>query len=219
MNKFTIAAVGAALAVACVSASAADASGAFFINAGVGQAQYHVGHTDGLGYKLDDKDTAGALRFGYAWKVNRGLDLGVEGGYVNLGKLVAKYHYESQPGPYVANDKLDLEASGWLLGLDGKYTFANNWYVSARGGWFRSTGKVTYRYDRSYAGASTGSGYASDDADGDGWYGGVGVGYDFAPNFSLGLNYDNYHGKASVEGYDSITANIGTFMLSGEYRF
>lgn len=203
MNKIVIAALGAVLGAASASAAAADANGAFFINAAVGQAQYHVGRTDGLGYKLDDKDTAGALRFGYAWRVAPAFNLGVEGGYADLGKLVAKY----DDGVDFA--KADLTARGWMLGGNGKYNFADNWYVSARAGWFRSDIKAT---------ATVGTAYASDSAHGNGWYGGVGVGYDFAPNFSLGLNYDNYHAKAKYDG-QSEGGNVGTYMLSAEYRF
>src|SRR5690242_9629071 len=118
MNKILTVALGAVLAAGSASAAAADANGSFFINAGVGQAQYHVGHADGLGYKLDDKDTAGAVRFGYAWKVGNGFDLGVEGGYTDLGKLVAKDHIEYKDGT-VVNDKVDVGTSGWLLGANG----------------------------------------------------------------------------------------------------
>jgi len=218
MKKILTVALGAALAIASVSAAAADANGAFFVNAGVGQAQYHVGHTDGLGYKLDDKDTAGALRFGYAWKVGNGFDLGVESGYANLGKLVAKYHAQSEDASVIVNEKADIEASGWMLGGNGKYTFSNEWFVSARAGWFRSTGDATYRYEEIYADAPDYSEYASGNADGDGWYGGVGVGYNFARNFSLGLNYDNYHGKAET-GLGDVDANIGVYTLTAEYRF
>lgn len=218
MNKILTVALGAALVAASASASAADANGSFFINAGVGQAQYHVGHTDGLGYKLDDKDTAGALRFGYAWKVGNGFDLGVEGGYVDLGKLVAKYHGENEDASLIVNEKADIEASGWILGANGKYTFSNKWFVSARAGWFRSTADASYRYEEIYADAPDYREYASGDANGNGWYGGVGVGYDFAPNFSLGLNYDNYHGKAKTD-LGSIDGNIGVYTVTAEFRF
>lgn len=218
MNKITTAALGAALAVACASASAADANGAFFVNAGIGQSQYHVGHTDGLGYKLDEKDTAGALRFGYAWKMADGFDLGLEGGYANLGKVVANYHAQTLDGSLVVNEHADAEVSGWMLGANGKYTFSNKWYVSARAGWFRSTTDATYRYEEIYADGSGYGEYASGDANGDGWYGGVGVGYSFTRNFSLGLNYDNYHGKAKTNLAD-LDANIGVYTVTAEYRF
>lgn len=210
MNKTLTVALGAALAVASVSAAAADNHGAFFINAGVGQAQYHAGRTDGLGYKLDDKDTAGALRFGYAWKVAGGIDLGVEGGYADLGKIVAK----ASDG--VTSAKSDLGTKGWLLGANGKFHFEKNWYVSARGGWFRSEQKARLVAVDVQTGATVA--YASADGEGDGWYGGVGVGYDFAPNFSMGLNYDNYHGKSKRQGVDT-KGNIGVYTLGAEFRF
>lgn len=210
MKKILTVALGAALVVASASAAAADANGAFFINAGVGQAQYHVGHTDGLGYKLDDKDTAGALRFGYAWNVANGFDLGVEGGYADLGKMVSKYN----DGTVFA--KSDVGIHGWLLGGNGKYHFDRNWYVSARAGWFRSEERA-----KAFAGdAKTGAtlSYARLDGEADGWYGGVGVGYDFAPNFSMGLNYDNYHAKAKIGDFTE-DGNLGTYTLSAEFRF
>lgn len=210
MNKILTVALGAAFAVASASAAAADANGAFFINAGVGQAQYHVGHTDGLGFTLDDKDTASALRLGYAWRVANGFDLGVEGGYTSLGKMVAK----ASDGTTFA--KSDSATTGWMLGGNGKYAFANHWYLSARGGWFRSREKLTVRAQDVGTGASLM--YDSVDGEGDGWYGGVGVGYDFASNFSMGLNYDNYHAKAKIEGVTG-EGNVGAFMLSGEFRF
>ena len=117
MKIITSAAWVGALALASTSAFAANSTGNFFINAGIGQSQYHVGHTDGLGYKLDEKDTAGALRFGYAWHVAPTFDLGVEGGYVDLGKLVASYHYENAAGDYVVDEHADLNATGWLAGV------------------------------------------------------------------------------------------------------
>lgn len=216
MKIITGAALVGALALASTSAFAANSTGNFFINAGIGQSQYHVGHTDGLGYKLDEKDTAGALRFGYAWHVAPTFDLGVEGGYVDLGKLVASYHYENAAGDYVVDEHADLNATGWLAGVNGKFNFADQWYVSARAGWLRSKADATYRYSET----GYGSAYASGNASGDGWYGGVGVGYDLTRDFSLGLSYDNYHAKAKVENaLGALHSNIGAYMFTAEYRF
>lgn len=216
MKIITSSVLVGALALAATSVCAASENGNFFINAGVGQSQYHVGRTDGLGYKLDEKDTAGALRFGYAWHVGSAFDLGVEGGYVDLGKLVASYHYASTSGDYVVDEHADLGATAWLAGVNGKFNFADNWYVSARAGWLRSKADATYRYSET----GYGSAYASGDASGDGWYGGVGVGYDFTPDFSLGLNYDNYHAKAKIDSaLGTLRSNIGAYMFTAEYRF
>ena len=216
MKIITLAAFGGALALASATASATSSVGNFFINAGIGQAQYHVGRTDGLGYKLDEKDTAGALRFGYAWHVSHDFDLGVEGGYVDLGKLVASYHYENTDATYFVDEHADLNATGWLAGVNGKFNFADHWYVSARAGWLRSSADATYRYSETgYVGE-----YASGSADGDGWYGGVGVGYDFTRDFSLGLNFDNYHAKAKINNaLGTVDSNIGTYTVTAEFRF
>jgi OOP family OmpA-OmpF porin len=53
---------------------------------------------------------------------------------------------------------------------------------------------------------------------GDGAYSGVGVGYDITPHFSLGVNFDEYHGRATVYG---TKAREAVSSLSGfaEYRF
>ncbi|UJJ57461.1 outer membrane beta-barrel protein [Rhodanobacter denitrificans] len=208
MNKILTAALGAALVVASAASAAAETQGAFFINAAVGQAQYQVGRSAGQGNSVDDKDTAGALRFGYAWNVGNGFNLGVEGGYADLGKVVARYSYSDG-----STIRTGVHAKGWLLGGNAKYNFAGPWYATARAGWFRSEADASYRY--SEPGYTE---YASGSAHGDGWYGGVGVGYDFAPNFSLGLNYDNYHAKARYN-QASIGGNVGTYMLTAEYRF
>lgn len=205
MQKLLIAAAAAALALASASSVAATTNGAFFANAGVGQSQYHVGRTDGLGYKLDEKDTAGAVRFGYIWYNT--VDFGIEGGYVDLGKVTSRYLSAGTA------ENGDITAKGWMLGVNGKYHFARDWFLSARGGWLHSKVDATASYSD-----STTSQYATGSAHGDGWYAGAGVGYDFSPNFSLSLNYDNYHAKAKTDA-GSITGNVGTYMFSAEYRF
>ncbi len=210
MKTITGTVLAGALALASTSAFAANSTGNFFINVGVGQAQYHVGRTDGLGYKLDEKDTAGALRFGYAWNVAPDFDLGVEGGYVDLGKLVASYHYENADATYVVDDHYDLGASGWLAGVNGKFNFADKWYASARAGWLRSSVSATDRYSET----GYGSEYQSSDVTGNGWYGGAGVGYNLTRDFSLGLNFDNYHVKRWT-----FESNISAYTFTAEYRF
>jgi len=206
MNKFLIAAMSATLAVASASAVASDANGGFFINAGVGQAQYHVGRTDGGFYKIDDKDTAGALRFGYAWRAADGFELGAEGGYADLGKSTADLDY----GPVAHTDE---KLNAWLIGLNGKYHVAGKWYVQARGGWLRWEGKANARMFDPFTNTTS---YGSAKGHGHGWYGGVGVGYDLGRNVSMGVAYDNYHVTGNHYGG---ALNIGTYMVSAELRF
>lgn len=193
-----------ALAGACNAALAQDAGG-LFVNAGVGPSRYHVDQATGGNHAQDDNDTAAALRLGYLW--HGPLDFGVEGGYVDLGELKASLISGA------VLEEATVKARGWLLGATGRYHFADPWFVSARGGWLHSSSDVDYRLS-----TPVGSMGGSSSVDGDGWYAGIGVGYDMSSDFSLGVNYDNYHVKASTSDV-SADANVGTWMVTAEYRF
>jgi hypothetical protein len=219
MNKYVLSLSALILAGACSSAFAQD-NGAFFVNAGVGRSQYHVGYTHRQGYTLDDKDTAGALRFGYAWHVADGLDLGVEAGYARLGKMVLDYRYAIDGGDYslLETEHAEVKAKGWLLGTNGKYHFADGWYVSARAGWLIKPLDVTYSYGYIRSDGPDEIADIRSSGQGKGWYGGVGGGYDFSSHFGLGLTYDNYHASANIQGFGT-EGNVGVFSLTAEYRF
>ncbi|MGN2254567.1 outer membrane beta-barrel protein [Frateuria sp. GZRe12] len=204
MNKYVISLSALILAGACSSAVAQD-NGAFFVNAGAGQSTYHLDAADGGNYAGDKTGTATALRLGYLWHGPVGI--GVEGGYIDLGEL----HASLISGAVL--EEASVRAKGWLLGATGKYHFADQWFVSARGGWLHASSDVDYRISTPVDSMS-----ASSSANGDGWYGGVGVGYDFSDNVGLCVNYDNYHVKARTDDL-SADANVGTWMVTAEYRF
>ncbi|UGB46247.1 outer membrane beta-barrel protein [Frateuria edaphi] len=204
MNKYVLSLSALILAGACSSAFAQD-NRAFFVNAAAGQATYHVDDADGDNYAGNNSDSATSLRLGYLW--HGPVDIGVEGGYVDLGQLKASLISGA------VFEEATVHAKGWLLGAAGKYHFADQWFVSARGGWLRASSDVDFRISTPADSTS-----ASSSVDGNGWYGGVGVGYDFSDNVSLGVNYDNYHVKAQTDGV-SADANVGTWMVTAEYRF
>ncbi len=185
----------AAVVMGALSTSAFAANpGAFFINANIGQSNFHD-----HGFK-DHTDTATAARAGYAWHVGDAGDFGVEAGYVDLGRASGSVVVNGGSGDF------STKLSGPLLGANYKYTFSNKLFVSVRAGWFRST------FDANIAGIG------SQSFSGDGAYSGVGVGYDITPNFSLGVNFDEYHGRATLYG---TKAKEGVSSLSGfaEFRF
>lgn len=204
MKKYLVATAALALAGACTASLAQDGGG-LFINAGVGQSKYHVGQAMPGVDAVDDADTAEALRLGYLWHGT--ADFGLEGGYADLGK-----RRMSSVGNAVLQD-VTVHAKGWMLGAIGEFHFADRWFLCARGGWLRTSTDVTYRYADPVTSSS-----ADGSADGDGWYGGVAVGYDVARHASLGLGYDNYHVKGR-SGQVSADANVGSYMLTYEYRF
>lgn len=191
-HSFLTASLGAALAACSFVAHAGDADpDHMFVNVGAG-----VTHSNVSG--LTDKNSWGyGLNFGYRWQDT----WGVEAGYVDLGKPQVKAFYYGQPF------KLDLNVSGWTLGANGRWTFGGNWHASARLGAFFSKTKVT-----------AGGYFTGEDSDTDtNLYVGAGIGYDFSPNLSLGLNIDHYRAKAKhiIDGTNS------PYMASAtlEYRF
>ena len=204
MNNYLISLAALALAGACGSAVAQDKD-AFFVSAGAGQAKYHADEAAGGNYAQDDSDASLALRMGYLWHAP--VDFGLEAGYVDLGELKASMISGA------VLEEARVNAKGWTLGATGRYHFADRWFVSARGGWLRSSSDIDYRVSTP-VGSAGGSGHAH----GDGWYGGVGVGYDVSPAFGLGLNYDRYHVEAKANDI-SADANVDTWMGTAEYRF
>ena len=195
MNKrIQLTAIAGVFALASTSLMAAD-QGAFFINGNLGQAHYHdSGFSNG-----SNTDTASALRAGYDWNVDH-WSFGAEGGYADLGKATGKIF----AGGNVAS--FNIKTTGWLLGGNAKYRFDNHMFVSARLGWFRSNFDVNV------------PGLGSQSFSGNGAYSGLGVGYDFSQHFSLGMNYDGYHGRATFYG-TKVKESIGVYSAFAEYRF
>src|SRR6202000_197103 len=75
-------------------------------------------------------DTGYGANVGYRWAFTPNVAIGVEGGYTKLGTFDPKASFDV-PGVSRADVK------GWNLGLNGHFNLTPNWYVSARGGYFR----------------------------------------------------------------------------------
>lgn len=101
--------------------------------------------------------------------------------------------------------------SGWMIGANGRFNLSPNWYIGGRAGFIRATLDSRIRINRPDDSVFR-DGYNNH---ADGWYAGVGFGYDFKRNFSLGLNYDYYGAKD--HGFKIINQDV--VSVSGEYRF
>jgi len=220
MNKLLVAVVATTLGAASAAALADD--GNFFVNGDLGQSHYRIASSytvapsifdGGYRYSADKQDVAGALRFGYRW--HSLVDYGVEAGYVDLGQAETKFN-----GPYT-NLKTDQKTRGWLVGGNLKYNIAEKWYVSARGGWFRSRNEVDARgvfFVQPLAGDQPNFRSHSSNT-GTGEYLGLGAGYNILPNLSVGLSYDNYHARLNRSSESDSGLNIALYSVSAEYRF
>jgi hypothetical protein len=225
-----------AVALGCISSTCLADGGNFFVSADAGEANYHVNSPSSVppasygapypsgalfpvGNQLNNRHAAGALRFGYRW--HGIVDYGVEAGYVDLGQVNAA------PGTPPWTNQVGLKDRGWLLGGNLKYNFNDSWYVSARGGWYRAqiSGSETSTFKPctpavgflcpQYALPITFYRYPySQTVSGE--YVGIGAGYNFSSNFSLGLSYDYYRSDRLSNGFK---VGVGSYSLSAEYRF
>lgn len=194
--------IGSVVALALISTSApASEPGAFFINGDLGQSHFHdSGFTD-------KTDTSSALRAGYRWNSDR-FAFGVEAGYVNLGTAKST---ALEYTPY--KETFDVKGKGPLAGVNARYTFADNIYLSGRAGWFRSKFDV-----RTTSALVEPVQTFSNSYQGDGSYAGVGAGYNITPNFGLGVAFDDYHGRARINDI-KVGESVGVFSGVAELRF
>jgi len=194
MKKLALAAI---VAAASSSASfAAQAQGHFFVNGHAGQSSYRLG---ALEHKSSE---AYALNAGYRWTITPIFDLGLEGGYTTLGHG----SIDGAFGGALGTTRLKLR--GWTLGGNAKFHIGEQFYATARFGNFHSrTGLTAVAFDNKVALGSSDNG----------WYGGIGAGYNVLPNLSVGVAYDTYHSHARVLGEGYITT--GVYSANAEFRF
>jgi OmpA-OmpF porin, OOP family len=215
MRKLVTLAVALTLGTA---SAAAFADGNTFVNANVGYSDYTINKDSlsipGADEHLRKGDPAGAIRLGYRW--NSIVDYGVEVGYGYLGQA----RLNDSAGPYAG--RLTQKNRGFLLGGNLNYTITDNWYISARAGWFR--GRNTYAETfYSPVGVQTSRGTSTNTGE----YFGIGAGYNFNKYFSIGLAYDTYHtpggavrsSNASFNGEVERGTRAGMYSIQGEYRF
>jgi len=169
------------------------ADSGFFVNGSVGHSYFGSGQNKG-------SDTGYQINGGYRWALAPGFALGPEIGYNDLGNIRVKNVFNSQP--VVSDNKASLH--GWNVGANAKYNFTPNWYVAARTG--------LYAWDGD--GMSRGLTPISTGRSGDGYYGGLGVGYDFSRRFGVGIGYDYYRAKKH-----DVNLSTGLLSAQAEVRF
>ena len=200
-NKvLAIALIAAAAPALSFAADTGDNSG-FFVNGNVGQSNLDKG-------AYNDSDTGYGANVGYRWALAPNFLLGVEGGYTKLGKFDPKNAYDG-----AGLDRADVK--GWNLGVNGHFNLSPNWYISARGGYFRGdvTGDEILGSTLLPNGSTAYTVNHVDDTSNK-YYAGAGFGYDFSTNVSVGLNYDYY--KTDKNG---LKLDPSLVSVSAEYRF
>lgn len=200
-KKMTTALTVTALAAALASSGAFAQSGQPFVRGEVGRTS--LSDRDAPG-KL--KDNSFVLRGGYMFNRN----FGMEGFY---GRYYGKSH---RIGSFDNDNTVD----GFGIGAVGKVRFGDQaadtgWFGSGRAGVMRSnydatvTGNVDGVHVRNSLSTHSTQPYV-----------GVGVGYDFAPNMGVSMNYDYFRGDARIPTTsEKARYNSKTLSAGFEYRF
>jgi len=173
--------------VAASATRAQDATG-FFLDGRVGSASIDED-------QFDDDTTALQFNAGYRWG-----GWGVEAGYVRFDDFDGE----------LSDIEIQAGIDGFTIGLNGRTNLAEGpWYLSGRLGaflWDAEADTVVTVNNRPVR--------VNADTDGTDIYAGVGFGYDFNEQFSLGLAYDFF----GVED-DDVTLHTNVLSLTGEIRF
>lgn len=212
-----------ALLASIASASHADG---FFVNTSLGKDNFYSQYKDSAtqGWRTSGHSNTEALRVGYRWTTGA-FSYGLETGYVNLGPNYADYfnvfHYD-------VFTHYEERIDGVVFGPTLKYDLPMGFFVSARGGLFRSTAHETERlsFEPQLFGASlqpSSTDYRAD-VSGTGSYVELGVGYDFNQSVGLSLNYDRYrpHVVANWWEHGGVlpgTPRVDAYTVTAEYRF
>jgi OmpA-OmpF porin, OOP family len=194
----------------------------FFVSAGLGESRYRDATASNLpSYRDDLNHNNGVfqnLRFGWRWD---GI-IGPEIGYSYFGKV--KRDYQEPDRVY------SIQPKALTAGLNGKYNIYHGLFITAHGGWMRSRTNVgcTVTYipcDPDHVFGLSGGPSVSNTSDRNGWYGGIGVGYDVTHNVSVGINYDDYNlrydavDNPTEDSDTKAKRNIAAYSASVEYRF
>lgn len=201
-------------------------SGNWFIDANVGRTNGsnagHFGNLSGFNFAHGTRGrrTGYGLEGGYRWKAGPDLGLGVEVGYVDLGNYRVSNLFNSN----AINQSSSVNAlRGWMAGVNGRINLVRGWYLSAHGGYFRPN---NYNHVYPYNVGSTLGTLTTARAGHDGWYGGVGTGWDVNDHFGIGVQYDYFHanaGRIVDPATGAVAADLkrstGIASIKAEYRF
>jgi OOP family OmpA-OmpF porin len=186
--KETFMAVALVAAMLPLAAKADGPINKFFVAGNLGQSNPRAGFTHKNGVFQ-------GINAGWRWD---GI-LGAEIGYACLGR--AKIRMPGESG--------SQQSQAGTAGLNARYNFLPNWYVSGRTGYARVRA-LSERVAGNFSGKT--SRWNS------GWYRGVGVGYNMTRHASLGLNYDNYYVEAGRKNDGPDATTIATYSVRFEYR-
>lgn len=207
MNRTLVAALTVALFAAPAVSFASEADNGFFVNGNAGISSNRISLGSEAGVDTDRNDSAFGVRAGYRW--GGVVNYGPEIGYVQLGDSSVTVTDGT------SDARLAQKVQGLTVGGNLQYDFnGSNWFVGARGGWFRAHNELAASLSD---GTQVQTGKLNYDNDG-GWYAGANFGYKVSEKIRFGLAYDNYSNKVEVREA-GLKEKYNTEMYSGFYEY
>jgi OOP family OmpA-OmpF porin len=194
----------------------------FYVAGNLGGSDYHRSISGaGISTSLPHNNSVFQnIRFGWRWDDMVGPEIG----YAYFGE--GKRNYPRIHAVYSA------ETRALTVGLNGKYEFYRDWFVTGHAGLLRSQTNISFSNPAvsCFEGASlqfvecVQNISTSNKSYNDSLYEGLGIGYQLTSKFSIGINYDSYrvrYNAASVPIAVAVNTkrDIGAISASLEYRF
>ncbi|WP_286240447.1 outer membrane beta-barrel protein [Neptuniibacter halophilus] len=209
MKKLLLAS-SAGLALAVSSLAQADG---YYVFGDYGRSDFDTG-VSAAGINTDDTDSAFSLGVGFQYNEY----LAVELGYLDLGEASFSTNAPvsgTVGGSSVTLDgSLDLDATGFFLGLRGNYALNDAFTLFGRAGLLNWESDLTLAGTATIDGVAYTGSFSGEAADGTDPYLGLGVEYNFNENLSAKLQYNRYF--LDFEGED---LDVDTFTAGLSYRF
>ena len=182
--------------------------------------QATAGHVDS---DASNGSTYGVLG-GYRWAVDAPFYLGVEGGYVNLGRSHLRsgstISFTDATGPHTLSSQSRGRGKNeaLLLGINAKWELPGQYYLTAHAGVARYRAQTRVRSTGVLDGVPTEGFSDRFRAYDTNYYAGIGFGYDFESVVSLGITYDHYAPRYESMGFKE-TVKFDTYGASLGFRF
>jgi opacity protein-like surface antigen len=189
-------------------ASASSAAGMFLRVEG-GQARYDISKT-----RNNDRFAhAYGISAGYRWNVSTPFALGVEAGYMTMGKLEDRLSGTTLDTSGVKRNVLlrnEVGTRAYLLGANARWAFARNWSLTGRLGFAHMRTRLWTGLEGDGIAAQQHKTLLKNSP-----YTGVGVNYAVSSNVDLGFNMTSYSARALAAG-DRFNVNV--YGISAEVR-
>jgi OmpA-OmpF porin, OOP family len=205
---------------ALAPAPAAGNDSGFFLRADVGQGA-------SSNFNLDDRAPMLQLGAGYRWGT-----FGAEIGALRAGTLEREIDLRPLDGPRV---ETRVETEAWILGLNARHRIGERWFFSGHAGalfWDVTADNEACFLIFPPGASSAVKGFipptrcerSEGTRHGTDLYGGVGIGYDVTPRFSVGLGYDWFRielqsGTRIADGVPDPDLDLRAASLATEWRF